>query len=834
MTQADGADLDRNLAAGVYYVAVSGHGNAYYHPFLAGSGLDGVTGAYSVAVTADPLPLDPDAGPTVIQFDPGTNGTTSPFVIRLTMSTPIDPNSAFPGDTVHLYSIATGSFGDGSDVELGIDQVNFSDASGELQVRPGAPLGVGFYEIVLAGNFDVNFDTIYDLNGLPLGSDAAHPDGQDESFTFQITGVEGNSGNVANDTPAGAIDLGDITGAGLVQKSGAIGDDANDPTPFNPSDVDLYHFSIAGPGTYAVTAEVFARRIGSSLDPGVSLFRLDPSDGQLHLVAGNDNTGNAIDSTNGLTLPLLGDSLVFAGLTAGDYYVAVSSRRNVPDADLGDLPGQNGIFDPNVSYSGTNGATTGPYVLNVLARPDNTPPTVVSVTPATDSVLATSPTQIVVRFSEDVDLQQLAFRAYEQQSEASIASVYIVGPDGTRYYPRLIGYDATTHQATFLLLDQLAGGTFTLHLDGSLGLTDLAGNPLADFTTSFTVDAPVVGNVIADADSNDGSPQNLGVLFPHDLQSGVTVVSNADPGRTETSDSYSFQVLQDQNYFFFLTGSAGVSLTLRDADGNVITTAARPDGSQFAVLHAGTYVVDMSGWNPATAGTIAYRLRIALGSAAENPPALTTGAAPAIRLRLAAAPDAPTSTTPPVVVVPPSSPGGSVTPISTPNDSPAGSGPNVSVPTAVAPFANLAAAPIGGISTSTDSSTVSQDRVVLPAGASRTAAAPASGDRGNAFVRHDEAASALARLVGDGQRWFGNMWTAALDRIFATFGDVTQPVFEIDIPFDTSIEDADPALRPNATTVLCGLFAGFGVVRSIDRDERRRAARRRTHTEAAS
>ena len=821
MQQADGADLDRNLSAGTYFIAVSGHGNLYFNPFLADSGLDGATGNYQITVTATPLPIDPGAGPTVINFDPGTDGASSPFVIRLTMSEAIDPNSAFAGDTVHLFYNPTGAFGDGSDVELTLAQVNFSTADNELQLMPSAPLGVGSYEVVLAGNTDVNFDTIYDLNGTPLGSNAANPDGQDESFTFQITGVEGGTGAVPNDTSAGAIDLGNITNAGLVQKTGAIGDDPNDPIPYDPSDVDMYHFSLTGPGTYAVSAEVFARRIGSSLDPGVSLYRVDPGTGQFQLVVGDDNTGNPIESSNGTALPVFGDAFVFAGLTAGDYYVAVSSHKNVPDASLGLLPGQNGIFDPNVSYSGTNGSTTGPYVLNVLAQADDTAPTVVSVTPSPEGTLSAAPTQITVQFSEDVDLQDLAFRSFEQTSQASIAAVYIVGPDGTRYSPRLESYDSMTHTATFELLDELAGGTFTLHLSGALGLTDFGGNPLVgnsgsgDFTTSFTVTAPAIGAVIASAEPNDVTPQNLGVLFPNELQSGVTIVRAADPTRADSDDSYSFQVLQDQSYFFFLSGVSGLALTLRDQDGDVISTTAQ-NGGQFAILTAGTYTVTVSGWTPATAPSTAYQLRIVLGGLGENPPPLTTGAAPAIRLRLAQT--APVAPTPPVVVLPPT-PTTSPTSTGNPGDAPTGSTPIV-----IAPFAALAATPIGGVPSSSDPTGTAIDRVILPAPTATASTTPTAGDRGVGSVRNDGSAhSGLGRFLLDGQRWLGGLWGAALDRFFASIGDMEEPVFRLDGPIEMSIEDTEPAFRSRtlpAATV--GLVLGIAAVRAIDRKERRK------------
>ena len=828
MQQADGTDLDRNLSAGTYFIAVSGHGNNYFSPFLADSGLDGTTGNYQITVTATPLPSNPGDGPTVIQFDPGTDGTSSPFVIRLTMSTPIDPNSVVAGDTVNLVYNPTGAFGDGNDVALTISQVNFSTADNELQLMPGAPLGIGYYEVVLSGNTDVDFDTIYDLNGTPLGSNAANPDGQDESFTFQITGVEGGNGAIPNDTPAGAIDLGNITTAGLVQKTGAIGDDPNDPVPYDLNDVDMYRFSLAGPGTYAVTAEVFARRIGSSLDPGVSLYRIDPATGLLDLVVGDDNTGNPINSTNGLTLPAFGDAVVFAGLTAGDYYVAVSSHGNVPDASLGLLPGQDGIFDPNVSYSGTDGSTTGPYVLNVLAQADNTPPSVVSVTPGPSPSLSSAPTQITVQFNEDVNLQSLAFRSFEQTLQSSIAAVYIVGPDGTRYFPRLENYDPITHTATFTLLDELAGGTFTLHLSGALGLTDFGGNPLVgnnpsgDFTTSFTVTAPVASTTIASTEPNDVTPQNLGVFFPDELQAGVTIVRNADPTRADSDDSYTFQVLQNQSYFFYLT--AGFAFSLDDANGNVIGTAVGPSGSRLAILTAGTYTVTVSGWTPATAPSTAYQLRIVLGGAGENPPPLTTGAAPAVRLRLAQT--SPVTPTPPVVVLPPT-PTTSPTSTGTPGDV-----STASTPIVIAPFAVLAATPVGGVPSSSDPAGIVADRVLLPAPTANVATAPTSGDRGVSFVRYDgPGPSGLGRFLVDGHRWLGGLWGAALDRFFATFGETDTPVLGLDSPIETSIEDAEPSFLPTTLPASSlGLALGVAAIRAIDRDERRRTDRKLPRT----
>ena len=53
----DGSDrLEFVLGAGTYFAAVSGSGNRYFHPYLAGSGSAGVEGDYTLTVQATGLP----------------------------------------------------------------------------------------------------------------------------------------------------------------------------------------------------------------------------------------------------------------------------------------------------------------------------------------------------------------------------------------------------------------------------------------------------------------------------------------------------------------------------------------------------------------------------------------------------------------------------------------------------------------------------------------------------------------------------------------------------------------------------------------------------------
>src|SRR5262249_23634167 len=63
--------LERDLAPGEYYVAVSGAGNRYFHPLIADSGSDGSTGAYLLTLTATHLPATPPPPPPRPARSPG-------------------------------------------------------------------------------------------------------------------------------------------------------------------------------------------------------------------------------------------------------------------------------------------------------------------------------------------------------------------------------------------------------------------------------------------------------------------------------------------------------------------------------------------------------------------------------------------------------------------------------------------------------------------------------------------------------------------------------------------------------------------------------------------
>ena len=683
--------IERDLAAGTYYVAVSGQGDQSFNPFLADSGYAGSTGDFRLLVTTNPLPIAPGDGPVVLAVDSGLlngpglfpvqTGTavldSSPLAIYVDFSSPIDPGtvslqqSLNDGSSVQLTYNPTGQFGNGNDSPIILNGYHYAADSMELQLQPAAPLGPGFYQLTLAGNSSSGNQVLMDpTDTYDLGQNAANPTGQDFTTTFQIAGSEGMPGAsaVSDDTAATAHNLGNITQNGLVQAIGAIGDDPaynpiNPSTPSlaNPaSQVDLYHFQISGTGNYEFSAEVFAGRIGSTLDAALSLFSVDPSNTQspLQLVASNDDSGNQTVSSNGLFLPLLTDPVLDVGLAAGDYYVAVSSSGNMPDLN-GNPPGSNEIFDPNVSESGTNGSSTGPYVLNLLVQPAAPAPHVVSTSISAGATLTAAPTQLTVTFDRPVNLIALANQADSGSttSEPTIPGVFIVEPNGQRVYPGLLSYDAATNQATFLMLDRLPNGVNQLHLSGANGLTGLGGNPLVgndpsgDYVVSFTVADPAAPADPLNRTENSSSAgtaagQDLGVLFPREVQSGVTVSGTLAP--SVSGDSYTVQLSEAQEYQFTLAGpplSPGgpltslpnnLQLTITDATGTAVIPL--PNGNAdtlLANLTPGSYTIQISQSSGDATQSAPYELLITMLYTHDNPPPLSVGATPVLQIRLA-------------------------------------------------------------------------------------------------------------------------------------------------------------------------------------------------------
>lgn len=615
------ASMTRDLAAGTYYVAISGEGNSYFHPLLANSGIPGETGNYVLSINSTPLDTSSSTDPVVLAVD------ASPLGVRLNLSEALDFTPVVQMTTAGGASVTVAS----------VRQIL---GGTELQIVPGAPLTPGDYSAVVkdaAGNVRL-------------------------SFEVHISAAFGSeNGNQGNDTPANSVNLGNIETQGLLQISGIIGDDpyyqfsrAN-PTLFAGNDVDLFRFHIGSTGAIGLQAEVFAGRIGSTLDAGLSLYRLDPATGLLVFVTGNNQTFNTTATTNRL-FPLFADSVLMTGLTAGDYYLAVSQGWNTASTlELqSPVPGS-GIHNPALAHSGSVGSNIGSYVLNVQVVTLGDPPQVVSASIADQSTLPSAPTELTVKFTQYMNLAGPALASYFEGEQSLLSGVFIRDSQGHSYNPRFTAFDPSTFEAHFVMADRIPAGNYELHLRGSLGVTNAFGRPLVgnsangDYVVRFSVSATAVGTngnplVWTHDPSTDatGAPQVLGALFPTETRSAVKIVRSSHPGTHsagDTADDYQFQILQTQPYVFQLSGNhltSGASLELFDAAGNPVATSSL-NGSTTLIAHlrTGTYRVRITGWPSSVPSGINYQLSIHTPAQSDNAPPLFSGPAASVGSRLA-------------------------------------------------------------------------------------------------------------------------------------------------------------------------------------------------------
>jgi hypothetical protein len=208
------------------------------------------------------------------------------------------------------------------------------------------------------------------------------------------------------------------------------------------------------------------------------------------------------------------------------------------------------------------------------------------------------------------------------------------------------------------MLDGLPNGSYELHLSGPGGLTDLGGNPLVgndpsgDYVIPFSVQGPdrgISGNMTDGyrmiSQAGQGVPQDIGVLFPDELQASIEILrysqSGTGPGSSSTQDDYVIQVLQNQQYSFQLIGAdlpAGTEVTVTDAAGQPIPLLTTGDGNlYFGTLNAGTYTVSVGGWPSGGSASVAYKLVMRLDGEQDNAPPLVDGPAPALQISLAPA-----------------------------------------------------------------------------------------------------------------------------------------------------------------------------------------------------
>ncbi len=762
------ATIDMVLAPGTYYVAVSGTGDHDFYPFLAGSGETGGTGAYGLLITARALASPPAGpGPAVVATTPADGAVlySSPFAIYVELSAAIDPGTLQAGVTVLLTGQTTGTVqlqqtgnGDPTDGVLFNDT---GDGGGELVILPEAPLVPDTYQLQLSGYTNGGTSPVIETpDGTPLGATASAPDGQDFTLTFTVAGIKGQQETTtAFNTTASTLPLNVTPGGGLTQVRGAIGDDpfALNATGSWANDVDLYHFTITGGEShYAFLASAEAGRVGSPLQPALALFEY--VNGRMTLIAGDMGTGSTTQAADG-SKPLLNDAVMYAGLTPGDYYLAVGGAWNLPDPALGmgySPGGGNYLFDPTVPYSALSAypvpGATGPYVLTTSLTRDDAAPHVTAVGGLSTPGAPT--TFITVHFDKPVTLRQLGYQ--DQPGDGTTVSAVWVQPSGgaPAIHPRLLSYDDATNTATFYLLDAVPSGPAQLILaatdaDGNPGVTDLAGNwlagsdPSGDYVIPFTVSAPPRGaqvtitrnhqavvELIFTAQATATSlehPQVIGPLFPDEMGvsavgppvnhevdlNGFVAVAADGPTDTPLESYFQVQLLQDRNYGFNLVSPGALSLTVFTADGHEVPNFSH--GPLYNLrLAPGTYVIRVGPAGASVLTPLAYQLRITLGTSFENAVALTVGAAPPYAIAPArTAPPTPPAAMPPTMLTlpaPPATTAVAASPVTV--ILPADGGTTLALPSGS--LSSLSAPPVGGGATPANlTAPAAPDRLVL-------------------------------------------------------------------------------------------------------------------------
>ncbi len=169
-------------------------------------------------------------------------------------------------------------------------------------------------------------------------------------------------------------------------------------------------------------------------------------------------------------------------------------------------------------FTGTSGSYSATYAI------DTTPPTVSSVSPASNAISVPITSTVTAQFSESIDPATLT------------SSTFIVRDASSNPVQGALSYDALARQAALapvVPLGYSARYTATLK-GGSTGIKDIAGNPLvSDVVWSFTTEAAPVPQTCpchiwtspvtpAQPAISDGQPIEVGVKFRSDVNGYIT------------------------------------------------------------------------------------------------------------------------------------------------------------------------------------------------------------------------------------------------------------------------------------------------------------------------
>ena len=393
--------------------------------------------------------------------------------------------------------------------------------------------------------------------------------------------------------------------------------------------MNLYKITLPAGHFWRLGLEISAQRDGGTLASVVSLFNA-----QGNLIA-TDEIGRR-------NYP--NDPYLFAGVEPGVYYVGVWGEGNIPGTPVG--------YDPATETPSSVEQTQpgGPYTLDMVADPEDTPTKLLSLTVDRADPPRSQPDRPVPRVLRG-DPPAQPGRWTRQLPEQCHRSRR---PGGHVWPVTAVNYIESEASVSFLFNDPLPPGDYTVRLPEQGGLVDLAGlSPVAPGQPTG-----VLGTFSVNPSSTPHDPYDLGALLPDIALHGVPVHAQLSPG---DSVSYRFVITFPSIYQLttqYSGGSLAIAISRANPDSTIPVDPGGLDGVGVAsdiTLTPGVYELQLT-----ANGSQPVLARLVLGTPAISVESILQsgiGQGPGLSLRLIApvvalTPFAPTPTPTPMPILP--------------------------------------------------------------------------------------------------------------------------------------------------------------------------------------
>ena len=532
-----------------------------------------------VAATAPVLALDPAPGATL---------SAGPTAVVATFARPIDPSTLGSAD---LRVDALGPDGTWSPVRPDSPPTETLDVAGtHLSITFDRPLTPRSYRVVIDSNA-----SLFGLDGSPIagsGDDIVLGD-----FAVLRPGVK----------LADAADLGPAPAPGATTAAAGTLNLSADPEA-----VALYKVTVPAGQSMRLGLEVAAQRQGSPLAAAVALL---------------DSRGRALATGTIGRASAPSDPYLFQTVGPGTYYVGVSGAGN--------LPGVAGGYDVAAGIQGIGGRSQagGAYTLRLVADPILAPTTYTGLSLTVGDPRDGAPTSLSVNFSGPIRADLMGGNAGDVANGYRLVDAY-----GRSWPISITTLSERSGRADFVARDRLPAGLYTLRASTTTPQLDLGGRPVR----GTGLDPTVIGRFTVAPTAAVADPNDLGSLFADDLISAAGAGKGVSLGAGQVVDLHTTLTYEDFYKFSLSARGDGLSATLIDAQGRVVSpisvgTSGQTAG-QLMHLEPGRYTLRLVA--AADGPTVSARLSIRTpGSWPEKLLDNGIGQGSALNLRLAAPSD---------------------------------------------------------------------------------------------------------------------------------------------------------------------------------------------------